>query len=482
MSINQIIVRSLDCLAVDLVGELLVEVYVSFYALANLLGVAYDIVGRSAEALNNREIAYGIWILIFAGFAFSHDQVRRAFADGLNAFAKKVIIVPFSLLVLHTLAITWILSRLGLWDYSQIKNTILWFGGVAVVSFVRIHKIADGRSYFKSTIKDNIRIIVFIEYLINFYSFNLIVELVFVPFVTLIGALLVVSQTDEKFILVQKVLGKLIEVIGITIIAYTTYRLVVDFNDFAQAQTVLDFAVPIALSILLLPLIYVFHVYMVYEAVFIRLQFFLNDEKLRSYAKRSSIIRYKLDLSALNRWADALTRENIVTTNDVDRLHKDIERLQAEEKNPPAVPFDLGWSPYRISLVLEDAGLKVGNYKKLDDDDWFASSPYLEIGDGVRPNNIAYYLEGGRFSVSKLKLTLNINSIEQSAKAHIVLCDIASVLHSHALGTELDIGFKKAIMECGNKEDSVKTKMVRVITEHWPSMRGYSIGFSISNN
>lgn len=434
------------------------------------------------EVLNNREIASAIWMLLFAAWAFSKREVRSAFGSALDAFAKKVILVPFSLLIIHTLASVWVLNQIGIWDSAQTKNTVLWFVGVAAVSFFRINKIADDRHYFKNAIKDNLKIIVFIEFLVTFYTFNLVAELVFVPFMVFIGALLAVSQTDEKYILVQKVLSKLIEIIGISIIFYTAYMLVIDFNDFAQVQTVLDFSVPIALSILLLPLIYIFHVYMVYEGVFVRMQFSIKDEKLRAYAKRSAIIKYKLDLSALRRWADALHRESIVASSDVDKLHKEIARLEAEENNPPVVPFELGWSPYKISSVLETAGLKVGHYKKLYEDDWFASSPYLEIGKGVLPNNIAYYLEGNRFAVTKLKLKMNINEQEQSAEAHSILCDLASALHLHALGSELTEGFKNAIMEGGDKEDQVKAKLVSVSTERWQNNRGYDVGFSISNS
>lgn len=433
------------------------------------------------EALNTREVASAIWMLIFAAWAFSKKEVRSAFGTVLDAFAKRVILAPFLLLIIHTFASVWVLSQIGLWDFAQTKNTLLWFVGVAATSFFRINKIAGDSHYFKNAIKDNLKIIVFIEFLVAFYTFPLVVELIFVPFMAFIGVLLAVSETDEKYILVQKALSKIIEMIGASIIVYAAYRLVVDFNDFAQVQTILDFSVPIVLSIFLLPLIYILHVYMVYEGVFVRMRFSIKDEKLRAYAKRSAIIEYKLDLSALRRWAGALNRENIVVSSDIDKLHKEIERLEAEEKNPPVVPFELGWSPYKISSVLEAAGFKVGHYKKLYEDEWFASSPYLEIGKGVLPNNVAYYLEGNRFAVTKLKLKMNINEQEQSAEAHRILCDLASALHLHALGSELTQGVKNAIMKGGNIEDQVRTKLVSVSTERWQNNRGYDVGFSISN-
>lgn len=433
------------------------------------------------EELNNREIATAVWLAAFAAWAFSKKEVRSSFGSVLDAFAKRQILIPFTLLIFHTLAVIWLLSRIGIWDSNQIKNTILWFIGVAAVSFFRLPKIADDRNYFKKAITDNLKIIVILEFLVNFYTFSLVVELVFVPFMALLGALLAVSQTDEKYALVEKVLNRLVEAIGVAIIVYSTYRMITDFGDFAKAQTFYDFTVPIALSILLLPLIYVFHVYMVYEGIFARMQFSIKDENIRKYAKRTSVVKYNLNIPALKRWADALSREDIIDSSDVDELHKEVARLEAEEKNPPAVPFDVGWSPYKIALVLEEMGLRTGHYKKLYENDWFASSPYLEIGEGVPPNNIAYYLEGNKEAVCRVKLKMNINEPEHAIEAHNTLCELAFTLHSRALGEEMGYEYKNAILNGTDKEGCVNTKMVKVTMEHWPNNRGYDVGFSISN-
>ncbi|WP_313027586.1 hypothetical protein [Pseudomonas lopnurensis] len=343
------------------------------------------------EFFNNREIAVAIWLLPLATWFFSNKGIRSAFGSVLDGLSKKVIIISFSLLVLHTLVSVWLLSEMGMWDLTQIKNSVFWFFGVAVVSFFRLNKIADDSDYFKNAVKDNLKIIVFLQFLVSFYTFNIIVELVFVPFMALLGGLIAVSQRDEKHLRVYKALNKLLEFVGLMIIVYAAYRLLHEFQEFAQFQTFLDLAVPISLSILLLPLIYLFHVYMAYEIVFVRMSFFVKDEKVRSYAKKSAILNYKLNVLTLRRWADALSRENIVVFSDVDNVHKEIARLEAEEKNPPEVPFDQGWSPYKIAPVLESAGLKVGDYKKLYQNEWFASSPYIKIGDGFMANKIAYY-------------------------------------------------------------------------------------------
>lgn len=400
----------------------------------------------------------------------------------ISAFARKLILIPFGLLIFHTLTVVWFLSQIGLWEPSQIKNTMLWFLTAAVVQFFRLPNIADDQDYFRRALTDNLKIIVLLEFFVNFYVFNIIFELIFIPFTAFLGALLAVSQTNKKYADVERIINKLLELIGLALIGYVTYRVVTDFKNFAQIQTFHDFIVPILLSILLLPLIYVLHVYMVYEQIFMRLQYSIKDEKLRKYAKKTALFKYHLNIPALKRWADALSRENIEQTSDIDELNNEIARLEKEEKDPPVVvPFDQGWSPYKISKVLENKGLKAGHYKKLYGNVWFACSPYFEIGEGILPNSIAYYIEGNRESANHLKLEMSVNQTAQALEAHKKLCEVASILHFKALGEQMGKMYKKAIIDGENVEGYVNTKKIRVATKHWPNMRSYDVEFSISN-
>ena len=433
------------------------------------------------EILNNREISITVWLAVFAVWALSKKGIRSSFKTVVDAFSERAILIPFSLLVLHTLASIWLLKNIGLWESHQVKNAILWFISVAAVSFFRLPKIADDRNYFKKAITDNLKIIVLFEFVVTFYTFNLFLELLFVPFMALLGGLLAVSKMDDKYSQVEKILNKIVELIGVAIIVYTGYKLLADFDEFAQRQTFYDFTMPIALSVLLLPFIYALHVFLVYERIFMRMKFSIKDEKLGKYAKTTAIVKYHLNISALSRWADALSREDIGNKFDIDELHKEIDRLRAEEKNPPVVSFENGWSPYSVATILEKKGLKTGYYKKLYDNEWFASSPYLDIGDGILPNNIAYYIEGNKEAVTRLKIKMNINELEQAKEAHEELYEIASILHLNALRAQIDEKFENAIVNGINEENSVNSKIVKVVTEHWNNNKTYEVTFTIEN-
>jgi len=76
---------------------------------------------------NNREIAVAVWLLFLVMWLFSNKEIRSALSSVLDGFSKKVIIIPFSFLVFYTLVSVWLLSEVGMWDLSQVKNTVCGF-------------------------------------------------------------------------------------------------------------------------------------------------------------------------------------------------------------------------------------------------------------------------------------------------------------------------------------------------------------------
>lgn len=434
------------------------------------------------DLINNREMAVAIWGLIFLAWAFKNKGFRDSLRSLLVVFMSKKIMMPFCLLIGYVFGVVFLLKEIGIWDFSQIKNTIVWFFSYAFFSFINSNKVDDNPNCFKDALKENLKIIVFVEFLVSFYTFSLVWELILVPLVTFLTVVHVVSSADERYVSVYRCIEFLMVLMGFSIFIYAIYRLVFDFSEFAKIQTLLDFVVPVILSIFLFPAVFLLNAYMVYERAFISIDLSIKGPNLRKYAKKKAIMRYGFNLSGLKRWANSLCRmNNLKDEKDIDKLCVEVDRLMAEKNNPPVVPFEKGWSPYIYCSVLKDMGLVAGDYNNLYEDEWGASSSYLEIGKGLLPNNIAYYLEGDRCAVKKLKLVLNVNDRRSAYEAHNFLCECASTLHFYALGVEINKYFKDAIINGEDKEVLIKSKVVMVKLNHWASNRGYSIEFSISS-
>jgi len=138
---------------------------------------------------NTREIAIGIWVTLFFVWALTQPSIRESLSKVLFILTKKVILIPLALMAGYIGFMVWGLNKLGLWEVSQLKNTILWSGSVAFVSLIRLNDIANNPDYFKTTLKDNLRLITILEFVVGFYTFPLWSELLLVPFSVVLGSM-----------------------------------------------------------------------------------------------------------------------------------------------------------------------------------------------------------------------------------------------------------------------------------------------------
>ncbi len=75
-----------------------------------------------------------------------------------------------------------------------------------------------------------------------------------------------------------------------------------NFGAFAQEKTFLDFITPIFLSISLLPFIFIFSVYMLYENILVRINIYTDNHIHRLYGKFKGLVHFKRDHKGLNDW------------------------------------------------------------------------------------------------------------------------------------------------------------------------------------
>jgi len=81
------------------------------------------------------------------------------------------------------------LARLGLWDFSLLKGSVIWFFSVAVFSLFQVNKFSESPHKLKGLVADSFKLVVVIEYLVGAYTFHIAVELVLVPLVVFLSAL-----------------------------------------------------------------------------------------------------------------------------------------------------------------------------------------------------------------------------------------------------------------------------------------------------
>ncbi|MEW6673395.1 MAG: hypothetical protein AB1427_16965 [Thermodesulfobacteriota bacterium] len=196
---------------------------------------------------------------------------------------------------------------MAIWKIDHIPMTVLWSVFVAFVMLFNFRK-ANEQHFFKNSVKDNIKGLVFVEFFVNLYVFNFWIEFIIVPVSAFIGGMKAIAERNKEYEIVDKLLNAILIAAGLFILFYAFYNVVTDFENFATIQNLESFYMPILLSILFIPFVYISALVAAYETLFIRLQFFVPDKAVLRYAKFKTILSIQFNLSKLNRWSDYINK------------------------------------------------------------------------------------------------------------------------------------------------------------------------------
>ena len=427
------------------------------------------------EIFNNREIASGIWIAIAFIATLFKSSLRTSLGHLIRSFFVKQLVILNTLLASYVVLVCFILSQIGLWDFSQLKATVLWAVFSALASLMRSLPSGGKVQPFQQWIADNIKVVVVVEFLVNFYTFPLVVELLLVPAITFLVLLLAVAEIDEKYAAVRSLLQYALAAIGILFVGLAVRNLFSDSSEFIRWSTAQDFMTPPLLSLLFIPFLLGTYWYAAYERIHVRLGV-LNSipEGLRRKAMWRAVAAFRGRIELADRWARDAQHKDIQSDEDVRQSIRRVLELYEREKDPPPVAKEEGWSPYLAANFLINHELKTGDYHQ-SFDEWFSASPYREVGDGLLPDNLAYYVEGNELVATTLKLVLHVNNPanEQESQAAFKICGSELLQRSTGL-TEKQA---TAVLAGGNAE--TKTEYARVLLRREDFTGGIKDGYSL---
>jgi len=281
--------------------------------------------------LSNREAAIAIWILVGLIWALTQKKIRKSLLLVVKSFFVWKLTISYIVMFSYIAIMLLVLHAVGIWSVAHITTTILW---VVCVGFVMLfeNSKANNESFFKNSIKDNLKVLVVLEFLINFYVFSLWIELLLVPVFGILGGLLGIAASNKQYEAVQKSLNYVMAIIGTFFIGYALYMTVSDFNNLFILNNFKSFILPVFLTIMFLPFIYFWALYANYETLFIRLQFFVRDKSLLSYVKKKTILAFRLNLWSLNNWSKYINTLRFEDHDSVDEAIRNFKGSKFMEK------------------------------------------------------------------------------------------------------------------------------------------------------
>ena len=135
----------------------------------------------SLELFNNREIAAGVWLVVVLVIVILVLRPRQFFAELLKGFQSVALLVLVALACAYLTIAVYGLLKIGFWESTLLKGTILWAILSGSVLIFRSLGSSGAEFTFRSLLRDNLKVIVIIEFLVNSYTFSLIAELLLWP-------------------------------------------------------------------------------------------------------------------------------------------------------------------------------------------------------------------------------------------------------------------------------------------------------------
>lgn len=282
---------------------------------------------------NNREIATGIWLVFAVVFAGRSKAFRESVAKLAMMFTNLKIAVPILLMAAYVGLEVILLKRLSFWDTSLLKDTLYWLLLSGSILLMNIIGEKETGKFFKEIILQSVGIAAILEFLLNVRTLPLIGELILLPALCFLAVASVIAENDPKHASAGKFFSGTQSVLGMLILIYVVRSLYLNHADLTNRATLNSFLLPILLTLLFVPFLYLWKLVTDYEMFFARLQIFIReDNKLRAYVRRTTLLHCHFDLFKLARFQKITLASNweLNDQHGVDRL---VERFKSGQKN-----------------------------------------------------------------------------------------------------------------------------------------------------
>jgi len=281
-----------------------------------------------SNLFNNREIATGIWLMIVVLWAGKIVGVREAFANVLKAFLHPKIIVPILLLVGYLWIEVLLFKHWNLWDMSLLKDTIYWGALTGFVLFMNFMGEKETIQFLKKTAFECVAAPVFIQILLNLYTFPLFGELIFMPVIALLAMMIVIAETKPEYAPAKKLFDGILVSIGLGMTIYLIRMTWLHHSELSLSNLLLSVLLPILLTVFFLPFLYIAKLIANYEMFFVRLQLHILDDDLLNYTRFKTLTHCHINLPRLDRFERFLLN-HVWDTRNRDGINRIITNFKS---------------------------------------------------------------------------------------------------------------------------------------------------------
>lgn len=223
---------------------------------------------------NDRELALMIWYLIILGaVVVKSPDIRRSTWH----LPRQLLHWKITLSIIGTLAYIcleeWVGPQMGIWGWSLTTDTAFWCFGVALMALLNVNGATEERHWFRKAILESLGAATLFSFLVNVFSFDLWIELLFVPFMITAGLVLLVAraQPDQQQA-IRPLRGTLLSV-SVFLAGRTVLLALLDWRTLDHTALSDALLMPIWMIIGFIPWLYIIALVSQYEQILLAIRF-----------------------------------------------------------------------------------------------------------------------------------------------------------------------------------------------------------------
>ncbi len=334
---------------------------------------------------NNRQWAVLIWLAVVAVILLSKKESRSQILGLARLLIAPKIAVPFLMMTTYVFGFILIANRIGIWSPALSTDTIFWFIGSASVLLFQLNRATGERGFFRKTAIATIEVTVFIEFFMTVTVFSLPVELLLQPVLFLLIATATYAALKPEYVQVKRLLDRLLAGLGFVLIAVVLVRIITEWDDLNLAAQGFALALPIWLTLGLLPFLALASVWVSYDHVYVHVRAEADSWKhtARGMAAVAMILRLRrrdvkafvgywprqLAKAQTFREARGVVAEYLRSREEARKAERERQRLQKQYEGSSVVDEDgrrfdrRGFDEAKTSLMTL-ASFQAGHFKR----------------------------------------------------------------------------------------------------------------------
>lgn len=223
------------------------------------------------DLFTTREIATGIWFIFILVYLLSQKKTRSSIYQLIKILLGKQLRTLLCIVIFYNILLSLIFSLNSLWKAHYIKDISIWMITSGVfTSFKACEKETDEK-YALTVIKNNLSIAVLYEFMLNTFTFNLIVELIIIPAVFTVTLVSVFSDGKEEYKDVHWLSDTVLSIIGACILIGEFKIGLNGWRDINFVDSCISFIIPILYFICDIPLYFMIQIISLYQLIFSRM-------------------------------------------------------------------------------------------------------------------------------------------------------------------------------------------------------------------